>query len=200
MKAQSILTAVLSILCFAFTATAGASVQQDLSVRSMQFQSVKQNVEDCFTVLPHSNAPNAYHEFSMIDWLQSFLPLTGKLEDFIFPSNPGVVTLGMDGFTKQTYKKYWRVIQDWYRTQGNGGVVSPGQLRLITSLGTANATTSNIPFYIFPQQGAAAIEGTNQLNTSDAFFALQHYFAVGQTATLPTVNTIQDEYFPNAFP
>jgi len=104
--------------------------------------------------------------------------------------------MGMDAFSKQTYRRVWSVLSDFY---GSGNIVTQGDLHLITSLGTADASTSTINFQVFPNSAVTTPEGSQQLNTSDAFFALQHSFAVAHTTTAALVNKAQWDYFPNEY-
>lgn len=102
--------------------------------------------------------------------------------------------MGMDGFTKQTYKKYWRVLQDFY---GSKNIVTQGQVCLVSSFGTGAAQSNGTTFQFFPAGGTPAL-GNNQLNTSDAFFAIQHGFAIAKS-TSSSAASLRPETFPNAY-
>jgi len=76
-----------------------------------------------------------------------------------------------------------------------GKVITEGELVLIAPL----VNTSEITFSITQASGGALLPGEKQLLTSDAFWAMEHFFGIAKVVTGETTAQIQTETFPNEY-
>lgn len=76
-----------------------------------------------------------------------------------------------------------------------GKIITEGELILITAL----TNTSNIVFEVTQGNGANVVPGEQRLQTSDAFWAMEHRFAITKVLSGETTYSIQEELFPNEY-
>lgn len=132
--------------------------------------------------------------FGAVYCLNFFHVRVPVLTDFLLPLGGGAIFAG--GFFPQTFSTDdKRALYQWLRSKfPSDRIITEGDLQLIVAL----ANSQVINFNVLQDGTNNPLPGETRLQRSDSFWAVEHGFAIGRTATAAVSDTMVPEYYPNS--